>query len=140
MPAWATFSIATGALTGTPTSSNVGTFSNIVISVSDGQASASLPAFSIQVNAQVASGSATLSWTPPTTNTDGSTLTDLSGFLITYGTSATNLTQQVTISNASTTSYTVTGLATGTWYFAIITLASDGTQSSPTNVLSQTIS
>ena len=140
MPAWATFSIATGALSGTPTSSNVGTFSNIVISVSDGQASASLPSFSIQVNAQASSGSATLSWTAPTTNTDGSQLTNLSGFAINYGTSATNLNQQITISNASTTSYTVTGLATGTWYFTIITLASDGTQSAPTNVLSQTIS
>jgi hypothetical protein len=140
LPSWATFSIATGALTGTPASSNVGTFSNIVISVSDGQASASLPAFSIQVNAQASTGSAALSWTAPTTNTDGSALTDLSGFVINYGTSATNLSQQVAISSASTTSYTVTGLATGTWYFSVTAVASDGTQSSPSNPVSDTIS
>lgn len=48
-PAWATFSASTGALTGTPTNANVGTTSGIVISVSDGTASASLPAFAITV-------------------------------------------------------------------------------------------
>jgi Putative Ig domain len=139
LPSWATFSIATGTVSGTPSSSNVGTFSNIVISVSDGQASAALPAFSIQVSAQ-ATSSATLQWVAPTTNTDGSPLTDLGGFIIIYGTSANNLNQQVTVSSATATSYTVTGLTTGTWYFAIVTYATDGTQSAPTNVLSQTIS
>jgi hypothetical protein len=49
-PSWASFSIATGTLAGTPTTANVGVNSNIVISVSDGQASAALPAFSIAVS------------------------------------------------------------------------------------------
>ena len=35
MPAWASFSTATGSLTGTPTSANVGTFSDVRISVRD---------------------------------------------------------------------------------------------------------
>jgi len=139
MPSWAQFSISTGTLSGTPSSSNVGTFSNIVISVSDGQASAALPAFSIQVSAQAVSGSATLSWVAPTTNTDGSPLTDLAGFVINYGTSSTNLNQQVTVSSATATGYTVTGLATGTWYFTVYAYTSVGTQSSPSNVASKTI-
>jgi len=71
LPSWAAFSTSTGAVSGTPSSSNVGTFANIVITVSDGQASAALPAFSIQVNAQ-ATSSVTLQWVAPTTNTDGS--------------------------------------------------------------------
>ena len=41
-PSWASFDTATGRLSGTPTSANVGAFNNIVISVSDGRASASL--------------------------------------------------------------------------------------------------
>ena len=139
LPSWATFSIATGTISGTPAAANVGTFSNIVVSVSDGQASAALPAFSIQVNAQP-TGAAALSWQPPTTNTDGSALTDLSGFVISYGTSSGSLTQKVTISSPATTSCTVTGLATGTWYFAISATASDGTQSVLSNVVSDTIS
>lgn len=48
-PVWASFNQATGALTGTPTNSNVGTFSNIVISVTDGVVTTTLPAFNIQV-------------------------------------------------------------------------------------------
>lgn len=140
LPSWATFSVATGTVSGTPASSNVGTFSNIVISVSDGQASAALPAFSIQVNAQVVNGSATLSWVPPTTNTDGTPLTDLTGFVISYGTSPSALSQTVTITSAATLAYTIQGLSAGTWYFEIAAVTSAGTQSAPSNVASETIS
>jgi uncharacterized repeat protein (TIGR03803 family) len=49
-PSWASFETFGGRLHGIPTSSHVGTFSNIVITVSDGMASASLPAFSITVS------------------------------------------------------------------------------------------
>ncbi len=54
-PAWASFDTATGALTGTPPLSAAGTtFSNIVITVTDGGGlSASLPAFAITVTAPV---------------------------------------------------------------------------------------
>jgi len=48
-PSWATFSTTTGALTGTPQESDVGTTSNIVITVSDSKATASLPAFDLEV-------------------------------------------------------------------------------------------
>ena len=48
-PAWATFNSADGSLAGTPAAANVGTASGIVISVSDGTATTSLPAFSITV-------------------------------------------------------------------------------------------
>ena len=58
-PSWASFSIANGALSGTPTAANVGTYSNVVISTSTGSASASLPAFSIVVANASSSGTAT---------------------------------------------------------------------------------
>lgn len=48
-PAWATFNTATGALSGTPTNTDVGATAGIVISVSDGTLSASLPAFTLTV-------------------------------------------------------------------------------------------
>jgi len=50
-PAWASFSTSSGALIGTPTASQAGTYSNIVISVSDGQVATALPAFTITVSA-----------------------------------------------------------------------------------------
>lgn len=138
-PSWGTFSIATGALTGTPPTSTSGTFANIVISVSDGTQSAALPAFSIQVNAPPSNGSAVLSWVAPTTNTDGTPLTDLAGFVINYGTSATALSQTVTVSGATASGYTIQGLSAGTWYFTVTAYTSVGTQSAPSNVASETI-
>src|SRR4029453_5899928 len=91
-PSWASFNTSNGTLSGTPTSSNIGTYSNIVIRASDGTLSASLPAFAVTV-AAVGNGSATLSWTPPTRNTDGTTLTNLPGYRIYYGTSSGSLTR-----------------------------------------------
>jgi len=140
LPSWATFSVANGTVSGTPSASNVGTFSNIVISVSDGQASASLAAFSIQVKAQSTTGSATLSWVAPTTNTDGTPLTDLAGYIINYGTSSGTLNQQITVSSATATGYTVTGLASGTWYFTVTAYTSVNTQSAPSDMVSEPIS
>nr|WP_282099743.1 Ig-like domain-containing protein [Pseudoalteromonas luteoviolacea] len=49
-PAWASFNPSTGALTGTPQDHDVGNYTNITVSVSDGQASATLAAFDIAVN------------------------------------------------------------------------------------------
>jgi VCBS repeat-containing protein len=48
-PTWASFNTATGALTGTPTHADAGVSGAIVISVSDGTANASLPAFDLEV-------------------------------------------------------------------------------------------
>ncbi|WP_441003392.1 Ig-like domain-containing protein [Pseudocolwellia agarivorans] len=49
-PSWAVFDTTTGRLTGTPTNADVGTFSNIQITVSDGANQASLPDFSLVVS------------------------------------------------------------------------------------------
>jgi hypothetical protein len=83
--------------------------------------------------------STTLSWTPPTENTDGTTLTNLAGYRLLYGTSAGALTRALTISNPSTLSTVVDGLTQGTWYFAIVARSSAGTESAPTNAASRVI-
>ena len=48
-PAWASFGKKHGTLYGTPSASNTGTYSNIIISVSDGDKTVTLPPFSITV-------------------------------------------------------------------------------------------
>ena len=53
-PSWATFSGSTGQLSGTPQSADLGTYLDILITVSDGHVSALLPAFTIQVTPVVA--------------------------------------------------------------------------------------
>jgi hypothetical protein len=72
-PGWASFSVTSGTLSGTPSTANVGTFANIVIKVSDSYATASLAPFSISVaSPPVASKPPVISGTPPTTATAGS--------------------------------------------------------------------
>ena len=137
-PPWATFNAANGALTGTPGAANVGTYSNIVIAVTSGGASASLPAFTISVN-QVSNGTAALTWTPVTKNTDGTVLANLAGYRVHYGTSANAMNTVVTLSNPSLTNYLVTNLSSGTWYFGITAYTASGMQSSLSNVGQKTI-
>ena len=70
-PAWAGFDARTGRLAGTPPAGTTGTTGNIVISVSDGTASAALPAFTIRVTAPTGNRAPTISGTPATTATQG---------------------------------------------------------------------
>src|SRR5687768_6286974 len=62
---------------------------------------------------------ATLEWTMPTTQTNGSTLADLAGYRVHYGKSVTSLDKTIEIRNPSVSSYVVEGLAPGTYYFAV---------------------
>jgi hypothetical protein len=139
-PAWATFSIASGLLNGTPSSAQTGTYANVIISASDGQQASALPAFSITVTAAPATtGSAVLNLTAPTQNTDGSALTDLAGFRIYYGTSPSNLTQLTQLTGTTGTSYTVNSLASGTWYFGATAYTTTGMESALSAIGSKTI-
>ena len=137
-PAWATFNTATGRLSGTPTAADVGPYSGIVITVSDGAATASLPGFTLTVQ-QLQTGSATIRWTPPTTNSDNSPLTNLAGYRIYYGTSSGNLTQVLNLPNPGITSGVVDNLSAGTWYFAVTSYNSSNVESARSNVTSKTI-
>jgi len=137
-PAWAWFNSANGRLFGTPGAADVGTYSNITISVSDGHDSTALHSFAIAVTA-ISNGRATLSWTAPTENTDGSTLSNLTGYRIRYGTSAAALTQTIVINNASVTTYVVEDLAPATWYFAVTAVNSAGAESDYSNVADKQI-
>jgi hypothetical protein len=138
LPAWASINASTGRVTGTPTSSDVGTFSNVTITVSDGSLTASLAAFAITV-AQTGTGSVTLSWTPPTQNADGTGLTDLTGFRVVYGRSATDLSQSITITNPSISTYVIDNLSAGTWYFGVKSMNSQANESAISNIASKTI-
>jgi hypothetical protein len=137
-PSWATFSTSSGSLTGTPGNAQVGSYSGIVISASDGSTSTSLPAFTITVTAP-ATGAATLSWSVPTLNTDGSSLTDLAGFRVYHGTSANSLTDVADVPGASASGYTWTQLASGTHYFAVAAYSSSEGESAMSSIGSKTI-
>jgi hypothetical protein len=83
---------------------------------------------------------ANLSWIAPTTNTDGTALTNLAGYRINYGNSPTVLQLSQQIPNPSVTSHTFNGLAVGTWYFGVKAYTSTGVESAISNVVSKVIS
>ena len=133
LPGWASFESTTGRVSGQPLLGDVGSYANIVITVSDGSASASLGGFDITV-ATNATGSVTLSWSAPLSNTDGSTLTDLAGFRIYYGIEEGVYTEQINIDNPSISTYVVDGLLPDTYYFVATSLNSSGAESTYSNV------
>lgn len=120
MPPWASLDSGTGALTGTPDIGDAGmTFSGIVISVNSGSESDSLAAFDITVLGS-ATGVATLSWTAPTENEDGTLLNDdLAGYKVYYGPAVGDYPNSMTIANATVTTSMVENLSPGTWVFAV---------------------
>jgi hypothetical protein len=138
LPGWAAFDSSTGGVSGTPSSADVGTYTNISINVSDGSTNASLPGFSIAVVA-TATGSTTLTWNPPTQNTDGSPLTDLAGYRVYWGTSQGSYTNSATISNPGLSSYVVDQLTPATWYFAVTAVNAAGAESAHSNTASMQI-
>jgi len=137
-PPWATLDRATGRLYGTPTAAQVGTYSNIVIGVTDGTKNHSLAPFSINV-VPVAFGSATLTWLPPTTRTDGQPLRNLAGYRILWGTTQGSYPNGVRLTNPGLTSYVVQNLAPGTYYFVVRAFDSSNVESDNSNVAQKTI-
>ena len=139
IPGWASFNAATGAVTGTPQAAHVGLYSGISITVSDGTESATIGPFSIQVQSN-ATGSALLTWVPPTQNTDGTPLTNLAGFTVYWGTTPGNYPNSVRLTNPGLTTYLVENLLPGTTYY-FVTTAFNGQnlESVFSNVASKTI-
>ena len=86
-----------------------------------------------------ASTGVTINWQPPTQNTDGSTLTNLSGYNIHYGTKSGNYTQTVSVSNPGLATYVVDNLAPGKYYFAVAAVNSSGTESPLSSEVAATV-
>jgi hypothetical protein len=131
LPAWAKFNTSTGQLSGTPDTSNVGSYPGIAINLVSGTNVVALPAFSITVAAATSkSSTVTLSWQAPTENSDGSTLSDLKGYKVHYGSASKSYSDTVQVANAGLTTYVVQNLPTGTYYFAVTAYNAIGQESS----------
>jgi hypothetical protein len=139
LPHWANFDSASGRISGTPTAADVGSYKEIVVTVSDSKVEAQLPEFTVAV-VQSGPSSVTLSWEPPTENTDGSPLLNLSGYKIHYGNASGDYSTTVPVNNPGITSYVIEGLGSGTYFFAVTALSSSGAESDASAEVSTTIS
>jgi len=93
-----------------------------------------LIAFSLNVSVAY-SYSVTLSWDAPTTNADGTSLKDLAGYKIYYGTSSKNYSQKINVGNVTTDK--ISNLTSGnTYYFAVTAYDESGNESKLSNEVS----
>ncbi len=138
LPNWASFNANTGTLSGVPSDSDAGTYSNIVITVSDGSATASLSPLSLVVEAaqQTTTGSITLRWVAPSTRTDGSSLalSEIHGYRIYMGTTSSNLEPVMDLDDGNLDSTTMDNLETGTYYIGITAYDFNGNESDLSNI------
>jgi hypothetical protein len=134
-PSWSTFSTTTGQLSGT---AQAGTY-NIVIGVTDPEGASAFLSFSLTVAAGNPTGTAALSWTAPTQNTDGTPLMDLAGYRVYHGTNAGSLNDVVELQGTNTTNYTFNALASGTHYFAVSAYNASGVESALSGIGSKVI-
>lgn len=89
--------------------------------------------------ADVSGGTALLSWTPVTKDIKGKDLTNLAGYKVLYGTSPHGLYTVTVLPDPHLTRYVVTGLAPGTWYFAVAAYTSANVQGAQSNVASKNV-
>ncbi len=132
MPSWASFDATSGALSGTPSVQHLGTYANILISVSDGQDSVELPAFDIEV-VPTGSGSLSITWSPPTESADGSSLNDLAGYRIHWGTQSGSHPNVLEVNNPSLSRYVIDGLVSGNYFFIISAVDTSSNESKASN-------
>lgn len=80
----------------------------------------------------VTGGAASLSWTAPATNSDGTPLNDLTGYRIYYGTSSGQYSNSVDV--GTFTSSVISGLTVGeTYYFVVTAYDTAGNESGYSN-------
>jgi hypothetical protein len=75
----------------------------------------------------------TLSWTPPTHNTDGSLLTDLAGYKVYYGLQSRTYSTTIDTNDMTQNGRDVTGLSPNKYYFTVTAYNSNNVESDYAN-------
>lgn len=133
-PGWLNFDSNTGGISGTPGTGDIGVYPGISIGVTDGEFTAWLGEFEIDVAAE-SDSSFTLSWTPPLFNDDDSPLTDLQGHKIYYWAGNPEDATVIDVDQPGITSYFLSGFAPGLWKLAMTAYNSSGEESEQSVIL-----
>ena len=150
LPSWAIFDSANGHISGTPGPNDEGLYESISITVADATHEVVTAPFSITVNSaadtqdapvaeESGSGVASLQWEVPPSKVSGEPLDDLVGYRILYGRSSSDLDHSVMVQDPATTSYQVSGLTSGLWYFSVVAVNANGLEGPPTTLATKSI-
>jgi len=83
--------------------------------------------------AQVQAGNVQLTWDPPTTNADGTPLTDLAGFKVYSGRTTRTYGTGIVVAGATIKTFTLTSVPLGVNYFAVTAYDTSGNESAYSN-------
>jgi len=139
LPPWASIDPFDGRITGTPGPNDEGVYESITISVADARRETVTKPFSITVVSEAAVGVASLRWEMPPSKLDGSPLDDLAGYRILYVRSSEDLDRSVLINDPTITSYEISALTSGIWYFAVVAVNASGLEGPPTITATKSI-
>jgi len=147
LPTWASLDSASGRISGTPGPDDAGLYESISITVADATHEVATAPFSLTVNSapdaqdaqESGNGVASLQWEIPSSKVSGEPLDDLAGFRILYGRSSSDLDHSVMILDPATTSYQVSSLPSGIWYFAVVAVSTSGLEGPPTTLATKSI-
>jgi uncharacterized protein YjdB len=125
--------------TGVATVSNAAGSNGLATAVATGTTTVSAVSGGVtgSTSLTVVDRSATLTWDAPTTNTDGTALSDLKGYKLRYGTASGNYGTTIDVSNVTT--YTINNLSPGTYYLVVSAYNTAGTESDYSNEAYKTI-
>jgi len=123
LPPWARIDAATGQITGTPGTTDIGEYESITIAAADATHRIASSPFSINV---IGPPAAHLAWRKPEMRVDGSALDDLAGYRIVYGRNPEDLDRSIFIDDPDQLTYDFNTLEAGAWYFAVIALTANG--------------
>ena len=84
-------------------------------------------------------GVVTLTWTPPTTNVDGTGLNDLAGYRIYYGTASGAYSNMIDLTTPGLTSYVIENLPLDTYYFVVTAYDYNNNESAYSNEVTKTL-
>lgn len=91
----------------------------------------------IALPTRVFAANMTVTWEAPTTNEDGSPLTDLAGYKVYYGTDSNSYQSVVDVGDVLT--YSLIGLDEGTYYIAVTAYDTSANESDYSNEVSKVI-
>ena len=134
-----TFAISLSSIEG---SADYGNPTSASIKVASATAASSTSSGATSSSVAAAAGTtttATVAWSAPSENTNGTALTNLVGYNIYYGTSSNAMTYKIAINTVGITNYVIQNIHTGNWYFAMTAVNSDGSESSFTSPVAATL-
>lgn len=86
-----------------------------------------------------ANNTVVLNWIAPTTNTDGSALTNISKYNVYYDQNENNLVlDQSNYDTSVSTNIVIQNLSSGIWYFTVTAVNSNGVESAKSNIVVKT--